>query len=252
MKQFLKNRLIFILLTILSFAVIVPLIIFIFNFYSQDVSIKISDWGAFGDFLGGVINPIVSILSLLILTYISIVIDRNSKKTSENLHLRNKKEDAFDNLAEHLVIIMRVAYKINECYIEMARKIRKGTDKLEKITVVKADEPLTLEEKYKLVGITFEEDINDLKKSKDHLAEFQFFIENFRSRYGHLFKYNFDDKEHQELIDASQKMIDGTNELIESIDNYSIEENENTIEVDGVIQAQMLSKLIVQLKEELM
>ncbi|EKI0758133.1 hypothetical protein ACVYFZ_12405 [Vibrio cholerae] len=48
------------------FCVLLVLAAYLINFHSYDLSKSPSQWGAFGDFLGGVLNPILSFLSLIL------------------------------------------------------------------------------------------------------------------------------------------------------------------------------------------
>lgn len=49
---------------------------YIYNFCGRSVSDNPEQWGQFGDYLGGILNPIISLINLVVLTYISISISR--------------------------------------------------------------------------------------------------------------------------------------------------------------------------------
>ena len=57
--------LIFIVVTI----IVVVIGIYIYHFNSYAISTKPQDWGPFGDFLGGVLNPILAFCSFIALLY---------------------------------------------------------------------------------------------------------------------------------------------------------------------------------------
>ncbi len=50
--------------------------IYICNFSNQGISKKTENWGHLGDYLGGVLNPFFSLINLVVLTYITISLNR--------------------------------------------------------------------------------------------------------------------------------------------------------------------------------
>jgi len=48
-----------------------PLIAYISNFRKGHISSSPDDWGTFGDYLGGFLNPILGILNILVLVYLT-------------------------------------------------------------------------------------------------------------------------------------------------------------------------------------
>jgi hypothetical protein len=64
--------------------ILIIILAFIINFSSQAISDKVSDWGTFGDYFGGLLNPIIGVLNLIALVYISFVISKLEEK--RNLH----------------------------------------------------------------------------------------------------------------------------------------------------------------------
>lgn len=78
--------------------ILVPILLFIYNFKGQQLSANISDWGVFGDFMGGILNPILSLLSLALLTYITILLGRKSNEEAKKLFILQRKIEAFDKL----------------------------------------------------------------------------------------------------------------------------------------------------------
>lgn len=58
--------------------------IYIANFHVESISLSSADWGTFGDFIGGVLGPILAIINILVLLYLTFKIanveeDRNEK-----------------------------------------------------------------------------------------------------------------------------------------------------------------------------
>ena len=71
-----KTLVYYIWISCISFLVL-TLGIFILNFRNNEISDKPEVWGQFGDYFGGIMNPIVSIINLIILTYLSIRLVKN-------------------------------------------------------------------------------------------------------------------------------------------------------------------------------
>lgn len=57
------------LLLILTIIIFMVVCIFICSFKTQNISEDISHWGNFGDYIGGVLNPIFAIVNIIILVY---------------------------------------------------------------------------------------------------------------------------------------------------------------------------------------
>lgn len=72
--------------------VLVPVLVFIFNFRDSYISSDISDWGSFGDYLGGILNSIISLLTLIATIYIALKISNIEEKRNErNLKFEKQK-----------------------------------------------------------------------------------------------------------------------------------------------------------------
>ena len=74
------NRSLLVRLTIGICLAIILIVIaaYVVNFSKMSISTKSGDWGTFGDYFGGIMNPLIGILNLIILIYITFVIFQNS------------------------------------------------------------------------------------------------------------------------------------------------------------------------------
>lgn len=185
MIKILKVLSIILILAFIFVLIFSPIIIFISVFKTQPISQNITDWGAMGDYIGGITNPIISLLSLFILGYLTYLVSKISVKENKNLYLLQKKIEAYDKLMEqgkHFnVIPEKVAQYINRS-----------------ITKMKADENPSMN--------TIENETNEVRKLFDFYIEFHNFLYLFHVRYSHLFHYNFRSIEYQELIASSLKL----------------------------------------------
>src|SRR5690242_15725828 len=57
---------------------------YIINFFSHPISDKSVDWGTFGDFVGGILNPIIGLLTLIVTIIIAISISEIEKRYHED------------------------------------------------------------------------------------------------------------------------------------------------------------------------
>lgn len=62
---------------------IIPIVFYIINFKSAHISNLSSDWGTFGDFVGGITNPVIGIANALILIYLTLKISELDQKQKE-------------------------------------------------------------------------------------------------------------------------------------------------------------------------
>lgn len=69
-----------------SIIILIPVVVFIINFSGKLISGKIEHWAQFGDYVGGVINTVISLLNLVVLIYITKWLkDVEDHRNSQNL-----------------------------------------------------------------------------------------------------------------------------------------------------------------------
>jgi len=56
---------------------------YVYNFCGRGISESPEQWGQFGDYLGGILNPIISLINLIVLTYLSISISRIEERRNQ-------------------------------------------------------------------------------------------------------------------------------------------------------------------------
>ncbi|PNW27230.1 hypothetical protein [Formosa algae] len=92
---------------------LIPILIFIANFYKHSVSDSISDWGAFGDFFGGILNTTISFLSLVILAFLTYFVSKQSDLEAKKTNILIRKIDAYHELTEYLPSISYSIFQIS-------------------------------------------------------------------------------------------------------------------------------------------
>ncbi len=83
--------------------------VFISNFWGFDISSKIEDWAKFGDYFGGVLNPVLTIINICVFVILTITIqnlnDRNSKasiETNKRIALMSMKHEELTNFKKEM------------------------------------------------------------------------------------------------------------------------------------------------------
>lgn len=81
------------------FAIILtPIAFFVSYFNDNAISDQIERWGQFGDYFGGLLNPIISLASLVTLGYLTYLVNNLSSRDDKRLFLLQMKMKAYDEL----------------------------------------------------------------------------------------------------------------------------------------------------------
>ena len=183
-----KRKTLFITIGIVMLvSLIIPIFYFWLKFKSFNISSSISDWGNFGAYIGGVITPIISVYSVIILGYITFLIGKNSNEESKNLYILQKRLEAYDELMKYLP-------KIHQAPIKMKLQI----DALMHILIEEND--ISLER--------YLRETDKVLEQVEFFVDFHYFAFNYLPRYGHLFQYDFDSIDYRKIIDLSGQIRD--------------------------------------------
>lgn len=182
-----KRRTLFITIgVVMVVSLIIPILCFWLKFRFFNFSSNISDWGNFGSYIGGVITPIISIYSMIILGYITYLLSENSNEENRKLHILQKKLDAYEEFTKFFPRFNQAPLKLKYILEGVARDINEiGTDK----------ELLKKESERIFLQVEF-------------FVEFYYFLFNFNLRYGHLFKYNFESNDFKQALSLSRQIKD--------------------------------------------
>jgi uncharacterized protein YukE len=76
---------VWIILGVGSLLCLFPIVFYVVNFGQTDISANPENWGVFGDFFGGILNPVISCVNLALLIAISIYVARmdTNRQTNE-------------------------------------------------------------------------------------------------------------------------------------------------------------------------
>jgi len=201
----------------------VTLFAFLLNFRDHSISNLITDWGAFGDYFGGVLNTSISFISLIILSFLTYLVSKQSSIEEKNNNILMRKMDAYDKLSSYFPII------------------NQSLSQISKSTELMGSEGIYEE--------SLRENRADIYSSIKKFSDAYHFLFTFKVRYSHIFKYDFDSKEFKALILNSKKV----NEYIGSIkESFDLNDN-NLIKIDNGIEnfVDSLVELINHLRDEL-
>lgn len=67
--------------------------LYIYNFYQQNISHKSQDWGTFGDFMGGTLNPLFALLSLFAIIYTIRIQTEELELTRDEMKKSNQSQE---------------------------------------------------------------------------------------------------------------------------------------------------------------
>lgn len=219
-----------ILSIIISVSIFLIIGAYVLNFLRYDISNEPSDWGAFSDYIGGLVNPIISIASLVVLGYLTFIISKQGNEENRMLFILEKKLIAYEEFTKHFKEINLIFKRINDT-----------------LTVVNLRRELEPERE----GMHVSEGLIELSKITSTYSDFYFTLFSFNVKYGHLFKYNFSSEQYDKLL----KEVSELRNRYDSISKNIIERNgeelkaENLLPNDGLKET--LLTVINSLREEI-
>lgn len=227
------RKLVFAFFIVVISIILLVLLIFAFNFHDQQVSKDVADWGVFGDFMGGVLNPVISLASLIILGYITLVISKESTKENKNLFLFERSMVAYQEFTSYLP------------KIELT-----GKNILDKITLMnsKMDTLKEMDRDIREELITSQEIVfNEIKI----FSEFYYYLESFNDQYGLLFKYDFSNHDFLKLIICTEKVMLFFDKLKFSLGSRQEKKDFEVMAKVIELQIKLMKSIIFELKLEL-
>lgn len=192
-----------------------PLILYHSHFKEQAVGSDPATWGQFGDYVGGVLNPIIGILNLGLFVYISWLVADLAGDHNLQLLVKQRRMEAFEllmsdisklNLASHNFNLSNATVALSKRYHES----RNSTDSVEHFNV--------LLNHLKMIG-----------ESSKVYSDFNETISRFYVRYGYLFGYNFRGDEHKQLVQLTGRVNSCLSNVLLSVTNNKPTEDINDL-----------------------
>ncbi len=76
---------------LLFIALTIPILFYTGNFWGQNISDDTQVWGTFGDYFGGIFNPLIAIANLIIFIKLTLIVaDMQDKSTKQSLIFEKK------------------------------------------------------------------------------------------------------------------------------------------------------------------
>jgi hypothetical protein len=195
-----KDLRIFIVISII--VLILPVILFLFNFRHQTISVIQNDWADFSSYFSGILTPIISILSLIILIYIYLLIQKQSSEENHKLFRLQRRIQAYDELLDYLPTLGSLFLRFEQINLIFTNKVYENDPE-------------------KKLLLAFEE----MKSISGWFSKFHFFLKNFYPRYSHLFNQDINNSTYKNLLAQTEKIQSGFNGYYEQL--ITINSNEN-------------------------
>ncbi|HRW64002.1 MAG TPA: hypothetical protein P5132_10960, partial [Bacteroidales bacterium] len=162
--------------------IFIPVLFYIIKFRTYNFSDSPADWALLGNYIGGILGPIISLLSLIVLGYITFLISKNSNIENKNLFVFQRKVEAYEEFVKFLPSFNIIPNRLNQLVGNKYKELM--LRKIESIDMQSQD----MQEVYKLIN---------------YYSEFHYFLSNFKVRYSHLFDYNFNSEDYLKLVETS-------------------------------------------------
>lgn len=142
----------------------------------MQLSDKPEIWSSFGDYLGGILNPIIAFFGTIILGYLTYEVSKQSSDENRNLFLFQQRIIAFQKIANTISEIESAQHRVKIHNDLMVKLGSVGNKEVATEQYIKAMEFLLIS-----------------------LSELTTVTSNFPINYGHLFKYDFECAEYENL-----------------------------------------------------
>lgn len=219
-------------LTIIAVLIVLMTVLtFLLNFRTQIISDNISDWGSLGSYIGGILSPVISFISLIVLAYITYLVSRNNSEENRNLNLLKRRLDAFEELIKYYNKVntkgWATAIIVNSILTEL-----KKTDVLTITTTVK-----NLSEKLNNEIVFF--------------FEYYYFLNSFDKRYSHIFEYDFSNDDYNKVVLTANLVSEDLNTFCSDINSQNFSAVHTDVESLFKTHTTHLNNLIEELRLEL-
>ena len=192
------------------------------HFGNKTISNDLSDWASFGDYIGGTINTILSLSSLIILGLLTNTVSKQSNEENKKINLLVRKLDCYDKLTSFLPEITSISGEIVRSTAIIINTNIPNDVRLENL------------QSFRNVTLVF--------------RDFYHYILTFERRYGHLFEYNLNSPDFNKLLINANKLNVFCDAIVaRRLDTHIIVESEDEL----ILMNQFYFILIDNLKKEL-
>ncbi len=157
----------------------IPVSVYILKFNHSAVSTDPAIWGVFGDYVGGLMNPLISLANLILLAYLTYQLSLHSSEENKKLSLFQKRVAAFEEITLHL------------------KEVNLMTSHLSRISsTFSFVQRLPLEHQRQHLFDVY----NELSRVGSTYSILYQALFLFKVRHGHFFKYDFNNETFKKLL----------------------------------------------------
>lgn len=187
----------------------IPIAFYVHQFGDSGIASEPQVWGVLGDYIGGVLNPIISFASLCVLGYLTYLVAQQTNEESKKLFILERRMQAYDELAKFIKPINSMTARMSSALSMLPIYSKLPNDQAL---------PYTLK--------VYEE----LKVLANVFMEFHFTLFEFNIRYGHLFKYDFNLEEYRALMSESRRVSEMMSGLVSNHEGiYNLPEDQRDL-----------------------
>lgn len=215
---------------VVTIAVLIPILLYVVRFYGKSISNNPSDWSTFANYLSNTASPIIGFASLFVLGYLTIVMSKQDATENRRLFILQQKMVAYQELVKYLEILnlMSTNVAIIDSKLKFSFKLSENT----------------LDER-------FYEIVNNRNSLYYKICEFYITILNFKVKYGHLFKYDFDCENYLKLKDSLKEMNDSVLKAIKTDPFHTEKEDKENLKIPQLNIFELYPIVVSKIREEL-
>lgn len=133
-----KKKIFFIVLIILV-VLAIPIIVYSIFFHSYTLG-NPTEWGVFGDFYSGILNPIITAITTALLIYITFLLNKKDKEHNKDLIIIQLKKQIIDKLVTYQqeIIAIRSQFDVKQDLIKY--KIAKNKNDYNNLSFIEKGE----------------------------------------------------------------------------------------------------------------
>ncbi len=103
----------------LAIVIVVPPMVYFWQFHDFNFAQDPGGWGVLGDYIGGTLNPIISLLSLVVLAYLTYMVAQQGNIESKRLFIFEKQLAAYEDLTKYFKETNMVPANYNKAFAPM-------------------------------------------------------------------------------------------------------------------------------------
>lgn len=162
-----------------------PIVAYVWHFRNSDLSSDPQAWGVLGDYLGGLLNPVIAFANLVVFGRLTYLVALQSSKENKSLFLLERRMLAYDEIAKFVKPINSFAQRMENTMAMM--------NVYEKLPNEQAAEHM--------IKLYIE-----LRSFSYEFTDFFYTLFEFNPRYGHLFKYDFNAPAYRDLLAEAKRV----------------------------------------------